>query len=112
MLYNLESTLKLQEWNSVKQLFKDLNAYQEESKIVECGIDLLLSDGNCPRETIIEALQIVTKEGIYSQKSSLVMTIRWVRIIMSLSLPNREQFCEEIITQLKEGLALRKVKKN
>ena len=54
MLYNLESTLKLQEWNSVKQLVKDLNAYQEESKIVECGIDLLLSDGNCPRETIIE----------------------------------------------------------
>ena len=41
MLYNLESTLKLQEWNSVKQLVKDLNAYQEESKIVECGIDLL-----------------------------------------------------------------------
>jgi hypothetical protein len=110
MLYSLESTLKLKEWNSIKQLMKDLNKYQEESKIVECGIDLLLSDGNCPRETILEALQIVTKEGIYSQKSSLDMTIKWVRIIMSLSLPKKEQFCEEIISQLKEGLALRKVK--
>lgn len=109
LLYDLESTLKLKEWNSIKQLVKDLNEYKDEAKIVECGIDLLLSDENCPRETVLEALQIVIKEGIYSPNSSLNTTAKWVRVIMSLTLPNKEQFCEDVISQLKEGLALRKV---
>lgn len=109
LLYDLESTLKLKEWNSIKQIVKELNEYKDEAKIVECGIDLLLSDENCPRETVLEALQIVIKEGIYSPNASLNTTAKWVRVIMSLTLPNKEQFCEDVISQLKEGLALRKV---
>ena len=101
--------MKLGQWPLITSLVKEVTEYQDQNEIVECAIDLLLSHGSCPTDVLLGALQIIIKDGVYSQKSSLDTAIKWVRILMSLTLPSREQLCEEAISQLKEGLALRKV---
>lgn len=111
VLYNLDSTLKLEQWHMINGLAKELMEYQGQSDIVECGIDLLLSSESCPTDTLVGALQIIVKDAVYSQNTNLAVSSKWVRIMMSLTLPTREQVCDEALGHLKEGLALRNVRR-
>lgn len=117
LVYSLDSTIRLEQWHLISGLIKELSKYQDHQglfptssvDVIECGVDLLLSSNECPSEVLLGALQIIIKEGVYSVKSSLETASKWVRILMSLALPSRDQVCEEAMTQLKEGLALRNV---
>lgn len=108
-MYGLDSTLKLEQWHLINSLAKEIMEYQHQPTIVECGVDLLLSNEKCPTDVLLEALQIIIKEGVYSQNLNLATSSKWVRILLSLTLPSREHLCEEALTHLKEGLALRNV---
>lgn len=88
---------------------KELSNYHSCSpQIIQCGVDLLLNDGNIPKESMLECLNIVIKESIFSPKCGIEIATKWVRVIMSLTLPSKEDYCEGALLQLKEALALRK----
>lgn len=118
LVYTLDSTIRLEQWDLISGLVKELSKHQNHQgsfpsssgNVVECGVDLLLSSSACPNDVLLGALQIIIKEGVYSVKSSLETATKWVRILMSLALPSRDQICDEAMTHLKEGLALRNVR--
>lgn len=102
--------MRLGQWHLVNQLLKDITGYQGHAEIVEFAVDLLLSNAECPTDTLLEALQVIIKDVVYSHKSGLATTAKWVRVLMSLTLPSREHICEEAMTQLKERLAIPNVR--
>lgn len=108
-----ESSTKTRKKNSI--IDKD-----EEVFILPCTVDMLLNAKECPIDILLESLRLITSEslGKVEMKANDIlgkqveitqteMTIKWVRVFVGLTLPQREEICIDVLTQLKELLLLK-----
>lgn len=89
---------------------------EEEVLILPYAVDLLLNAKECPIDILLESLRLITSESLgkvekiddISGKREEVRqtesTIKWVRVFVGLTLPQREEICIDVLAQLKEVL--------
>lgn len=134
LIYELDSCLHMQQWNQVKPIIQKIikrniqtsdqvKSNRRDSKsennfppslLLQCAADLLLNCNNFPLDKLLDSLKLMTNEKLlngisgsltsYDQQEEIETAAKWIRVLVGLTLPAREEVCVDVLAHLKEFL--------
>ncbi|KAK9449256.1 meiosis protein SPO22/ZIP4 like-domain-containing protein [Limtongia smithiae] len=111
MSFDFEATANLENWHELVNITLDLVQLQPELRIYESFVDILLSSLSCPVEESLRVLQLILRATLTDDATDIPKLSRWLRILVSVSLPRYPEMAEDILAkvrlQLTESYKLR-----
>lgn len=116
LVYELDSCIHLEDWDHIKAVIQKIVKWTSDiqttqSLLFQCTVDLLLNSPTLPLDILLDSLLVMTTEklgminhGSDREREELEVVGRWVRVVVGLSLPSREDVCARVLAQLKEFL--------
>lgn len=133
LIYELDSCLHLHEWNHVKQIIQKAAVLSNMSAanpttsknehaassafLIQCFVDLLLNSSALPLDTLVECLHLIvtkklnaisstqdTPSDLPSDENEMETAAKWVRVLVGLTLPGREEICSDMLAHFREFL--------
>ncbi|KAK9248006.1 meiosis protein SPO22/ZIP4 like-domain-containing protein [Lipomyces tetrasporus] len=99
LAFDFEAAANLEIWSELPNLTEEILKLKPELRIFESLVDVLLSASSPVDETLI-VLQMILSATLLDQDNEIEKLSRWVRCLVTVSLPRRQEVAEQILSQV------------
>ncbi|KAK9322919.1 meiosis protein SPO22/ZIP4 like-domain-containing protein, partial [Lipomyces orientalis] len=99
LAFDFEAAANLEIWSELPNVAEEILKLKPELRIFESLVDVLLSASSPVDETLI-VLQMILSATLLDQDNEIEKLSRWVRCLVTVSLPRRQEVAEQILSQV------------
>ncbi|KAK9370811.1 meiosis protein SPO22/ZIP4 like-domain-containing protein [Lipomyces kononenkoae] len=99
LAFDFEAAANLEIWSELPSVTEEILKLKPELRIYESLVDVLLAASSPVDETLV-VLQMILSATLLDQDNEIEKLSRWVRCLVAVSLPRRQDVTEQIVNQL------------
>ncbi|KAK9241021.1 meiosis protein SPO22/ZIP4 like-domain-containing protein [Lipomyces kononenkoae] len=99
LAFDFEAAANLEIWSELPSVTEEILKLKPELRIYESLVDVLLAASSPVDETLV-VLQMILSATLLDQDNEIEKLSRWVRCLVTVSLPRRQDVTEQIVNQL------------
>ncbi|KAK9483127.1 meiosis protein SPO22/ZIP4 like-domain-containing protein [Lipomyces starkeyi] len=99
LAFDFEAAAHLEIWSELPSITEEILKLKPELRTYESLVDVLLGASSPVDETLI-VLQMILSATLLDQDNEIEKLSRWVRCLVTVSLPRRQEVTEQILSQV------------